>query len=187
MFKYLLVIASLMFAVPQIAAAQAAKAAEPTQTSATEYCTSKGGTVQVRIPTYGTNGNNPLSLAYERQFCDFTSKDGQTNIYVQLSTLVSHKPTLAALAYYAAVQVDLSGCHGGPGSCYCADIGGTDAFGGINAAGGGWVLNTNNTDVLDVCVFPDESAIDSYGVFYHAYGITRGQKLDHKFAFHNPY
>jgi putative hemolysin len=186
MLKYLLAIASLVFAIPQFSVAQTA-APEASPTTSSQYCTEHGGTVQVRTPTYGTNGGTPLPLAYQRQFCDFASPDGTTHIDVLLATLVTHQPSLAALAYYAAQQVNLSNCQGGPGSCYCSDIGGTDEFGGINAAGGGWVLSTNVNDVLDVCVFPDMSAIDAYGVFYHAYGITRGQKLDHKFGFHNPY
>ena len=78
-----------------------------------------------------------------------------------LSTLRTDQPTLAALAYYA--QVPLGTCQGNPGSCYCTLVGGTDLFGGINAAGGGWVLNTDPNDVLEACIFPDLSSIDSWG------------------------
>jgi len=152
-----------------------------------EYCVAAGGTVQTRIPEFGTNGGTPLVLANPQQFCQWISAKDQSQIDVQLNTLVAEKPSLAVLAYYAKKHIDLHKCKGGPGSCYCSDMGGTDEFGGINLSGGGWVLNTNATDVLDVCVFPDESAIDAYGLFYHAYGIIRGVNLDNLLVYKNPY
>ena len=187
MLKYLLAIASLMLAIPHVTIAATEATAEPPPNAAHDYCKQKGGTVQTRTPEYGTNGANPLPLAYNREYCDFASADGTTHIDVLLTTLVTPKPTLAALAYFSKQHVDLKTCRGGPGSCYCADVGGTDAFGGATAAGGGWVLTTNVNDVLDVCAFPDLSAIDAYGLFYHAYGIIRGQPLSHRFKYHSPY
>ncbi len=166
-----------------IAAASASQAAAPT---ADAYCTRTGGTVQTRIPEYGTNGGTPLILAGPRQFCQYSSKDGSTQISVLLSTLVTRQPTLAALAYYAEVAFNGANCNGSPGSCYCTQIGGTDLFGGINAAGGGWVLNTNQNDVLDACIFPDLSSIDTYGLFYHSAGIIRGRNLANKLRYKNP-
>lgn len=182
MLKYVLAVASLLFAMPQSGFATTTAPISPRA-----YCTATGGAVQSRYPAYNTNGGTPLVLAYHADFCQYLSKDGATQIDVLLPTLVTIKPTLAALAYYAKKHINLSKCQGGPGSCYCSDVGGTDEFGGINAAGGGWVLNTNVTDVLDVCVFPDLSAIDAYGLFYHAYGIIRGQNLEHLLRFPNPY
>jgi len=152
-----------------------------------EYCVAAGGTVQTRIPEYGTNSTTPLVLANPQQFCQWISPKDQSQIDVQLNTLVAEKPTLAVLAYYAKVHVNLHKCSAGPGSCYCSDLGGTDEFGGINLNGGGWVLNTNATDVLDVCVFPDESAIDAYGLFYHSHGIIRGVNLKNLLVYKNPY
>ena len=157
------------------------------QVSPALYCKATGGTAQTRIPEFGTNGGTPLVLADPKAFCDYASADGTTHIDVLLTTLVATKPSLAALAYYSKTKVDLGKCEGGPGSCYCSDVGGTDEFGGINLSGGGWVLDTNGADVLDVCVFPDLSAIDAYGLFYHAYGIVRGRRLDHLLRFANPY
>lgn len=183
MFKYVLAVASLLLAIPQFATAQTSQP----PIKAKEYCASTGGAVQERTPEYGTNGGTPLVLAGPRDYCQYLSADGTTQIDVLLSTLVATKPSLAALAYYSQTKVNLKRCQGGPGSCYCADVGGTDSFGGISLAGGGWVLNSNVNDVLDVCVFPDLSAIDAYGLFYHAYGIIRGQNLAHKFRFPNPY
>ena len=88
-----------------------------------------------------------LKLAVPRAFCQFTSKDGFT-IGALLETLASEQPTLAALACYATLKYDGSTCKGSPGSCYCSQLGGTDLFGGVDTAGGGWVLKADSNDVL---------------------------------------
>ena len=181
MLKYLLAIASLLIVAPQLASADTASSQSPR-----DYCRSTGGSVQMRTPEYGTNGGTPLVLAGPREFCQYSSADGTTQISVLLTTLLATKPSLAVLAYYGKPRANLRKCEGGPGSCYCSDIGGTDSFGGITAAGGGWVLSSNVNDVLDLCVFPDLSAIDAYGIFYHSHHIIRGQNLNHKFRYPNP-
>jgi putative hemolysin len=160
-----------------------ARAAEAPDQAA--YCTQHGGVVQTRIPEYGTNGGNPLVLAGKRDFCQFTSKKDGSQINVLLSTLTTKMPSLAALAYYA--EVPMGSCNGNPASCYCSLIGGTDLFGGINAAGGGWVLSTDNTDVLEACIFPDMSSIDSWGLAYHSAGIIRGKDLSKVLRYADPY
>jgi putative hemolysin len=154
---------------------------------AADYCTQKGGTVQTRIPYYGTNGGNALQLAGSAQFCQWVSAKDGSQVNVLLSTLTAKLPSLAALAYYAEVAYSGANCKGSPGSCYCSQIGGTDLFGGVNAAGGGWVLNTDSTDVLDACIFPDLSIIDSYALFYHSAGIVRGKDLGKVLKFKDPY
>jgi hypothetical protein len=149
-------------------------------------CTAKGGVVQEREPYYGTNGGSALQLAGKQEFCQFTSAKDGSQINLLLSTMWTRMPTLAALAYYAEVAYN-GNCNGSPGSCYCSQLGGTDLFGGVNAAGGGWVLTTDPNDVLDTCVFPDMSSIDSYGLFYHSAGIVRGKNLARVLRFKNPY
>jgi hypothetical protein len=175
-------------AVLLLTAATAAQAQEGP--SAIMRCTGTGGVVQSRTPEYGTNGTTPLVLAHPKQFCAYTAKDGSSSIYVLLRTLDARQPTLAALAYYAEVPFNSATCPGGasPGSCYCSQIGGTDLFGGVSAAGGAWVDASDpiNPD-LDACVFPDLSIIDSYGLFYHSAGIIRGRNLDGRLAYKNPY
>jgi putative hemolysin len=148
------------------------------ETAASAYCVKTGGAVLLRVPEYGTNGSNPLVLANPRNFCEYTARDG-SQIDVLGSTLYATKPTLAALAYYAEVQP--GSCQGNPASCYCSLLGGSDSFGGINAAGGGWVIATN---VLEACVFPDESSIDSFGLFYHSANIVRGKNLAKVLRYH---
>ena len=152
---------------------------------AAAYCAAKGGVVQTRLPAYGTNGNNPLILAGQRQFCQFTSRKDGSQINVLLTTLTTRKPSLAALAYYAEVQ--MGSCNGNPASCYCSQLGGTDLFGGATGAGGGWVLNTNYNDVLEACIFPDTSSIDSWGLAYHSAGVIRGKNLAKALRYKNPY
>lgn len=152
---------------------------------AAAYCTKKGGVVQTRIPAYDTNGGNPLILAGARQFCQFTSKKDGSQINVLLGTLYTKKPSLAALAYYA--QVQLGTCNGNPASCYCTLLGGSDLFGGATGAGGGWVLKTDSNDVLEACIFPDMSSIDSWGLAYHSQGIIRGKDLAKVLRYSDPY
>ena len=165
-----------------MALAQTARAADlPNQAG---YCTKHGGVVQTRIPEYNTNGGTALVLAGQAQFCQFTAKKGGSQINVLLSTLTTTQPSLAALAYYAEVQ--LGSCNGNPASCYCTLLGGSDSFGGINAAGGGWVLSTDPTDVLEACIFPDMSSIDSWGLAYHSMGIIRGKNLANVLRYANP-
>lgn len=185
MLKYLFATVALCCGLT--AASARAQNSQAGNANAIAYCGKTGGVVQTRIPTYGTNGSNTLALAHPRNFCEYSSKDGSTHIWVFIPTLFTKKPSLAALAYYAEVPFNGSGCNGSPGSCYCSQVGGTDLFGGINAAGGGWVLNKNSTDVLDACIFPDMSSIDTYGLFYHSANIIRGQDLAHKLRYKNPY
>jgi hypothetical protein len=163
-------------------AGSCAKAAN--EPNAAAYCVKKGGVVQTRIPEYGTNGGNPLILSGSADFCQFTAKDS-SQINVLLSTLVTRQPTLAALAYYAQVQP--GDCNGNPGSCYCTLLGGSDLFGGINAAGGGWVLDSDPNDVLETCIFPDLSSIDSWGLLYHSQNIIRGKDLAKVLRYSDPY
>jgi putative hemolysin len=64
-----------------------------------------------------------------------------------------------------------------PSSLYCTQLGGTDTFGGVSSAGGGWALE-DRSDVLSLCVFPDLSVIDSWGIRYYADGTVRGADLN---------
>jgi len=156
---------------------------------AESYCIKKGGEVDVRTPYSNTNDDpeNWFRLSGNRNFCKFTSKKDGSRIHVLLSTLYSDKPTLAALAYYAEVPYG-GNCNGNPASCYCSQLGGTDLFGGINLNGGGWVQKSDLVDtVLEACIFPDMSSIDSWGLTYHQAGIVRGKNLEKVLRYPNPY
>jgi putative hemolysin len=175
-------------AVPVLSAAD--DSAESNFDLMADYCVKKGGEVDVRLPYYNTNDNsesNWVRMAGQRTFCKFTSKADGSRIHVLLTTLYAKAPTLAALAYYAKVPYSGS-CNGNPGSCYCSQLGGTDLFGGINANGGGWVQFSDPVDtVLEACIFPDMSTIDSWGLTYHQANIVRGKNLNGVLRFKNPY
>jgi len=160
---------------------------KPDLAAAAAYCVSKGGEVETRVPYFNTNDDpsNWLRLSGSRQFCQFTSKNDGSRIHVLLSTLYTEKPSLAALAYYA--KVPLGQCNGNPGSCYCSQLGGTDLFGGINLNGGGWVKKGSTDEVLEACIFPDMSSIDSWGLAYHSANIVRGKNLKKILRFPDPY
>jgi putative hemolysin len=159
-----------------------------TPVTAAEYCVNHGGEVDSREPYYNTNDveQNWLQLSGSRQFCKFTSTKDGSRIHVLLSTLFTEQPSLAALAYYA--QVPLGSCNGNPASCYCSQLGGTDLFGGVNLNGGGWVKKSDPVDtVLEACIFPDMSSIDSWGLAYHSAGIIRGRDLSKVLRYKSPY
>jgi putative hemolysin len=175
---------------PVLAGAATLAEAEPdAKLTAAEYCQQKGGEVDARQPYFNTNDieQNWLRLSGGRDFCKFTSKKDGSRIHVLVSTLYSEQPTLAALAYYAQLPLG-SGCNGNPASCYCTQLGGSDLFGGVNLNGGGWVMKSDPVDtVVEACIFPDMSSIDSWGLAYHSAGIIRGKDLSKVLRFKNPY
>ncbi len=155
-----------------------------TEMQEAQYCINTGGVPLNGLPYYGTNGGQPLLLAGQDGFCQYTAKQGGSQAYVLLSTLTAPLPSLAATAYYS--QTPAGTCNGNPLSCYCSLLGGSDQFGGTTGAGGGWVFNGNFNNVLEACIFPDESSIDSGALFYHSAGIIRGIDLGTVLKYKNP-
>lgn len=151
------------------------------------YCTATGGVVELRHAVYGTN--NPqqdwLWLAAEESFCQYTLAADGSRIHLSLQTLFSPKPTLAALAYYAQVPWNGQG-NGNPASYYCTQLGGAE-IGATDFSGGGWVLLGSIDESLEACIFPDNSTIDSWGLFYHSDSIVRGIDLSTVLKYANPY
>lgn len=197
-FAVLAVLATLLFSTSAVQARPNAQAtATPTAAAgpqemddaaaAAAYCEEQGGTVTTRYPTYNTNAAQAqwLQLAGSRDFCTFhedaDSTGFQSQISIALDTLYAKEPTLAVLAYLEPVALPpFTGAN--PSSLYCSKLGGTDLFGGAdNAAGGGWVTQApdseTNFQVVSMCVFPDMSAIDSWGLTYQANGVVRGTDL----------
>jgi putative hemolysin len=151
---------------------------------AAAYCGGTGGRVVIRYPTYGTNGPNPLRLAGALRFCQYDAREGsgadpQSRIHLSLETLSAERPTLAVQAYLGKPPIDRAPPGVNPASVYCSQLGGSDQFGGTNASGGGWATDDPGLvdQVLQTCVFPDLSTIDSFGLFYHANGTIRGIDL----------
>jgi putative hemolysin len=166
----------------------AQKAKKPAAPGLYDLCTSTGGRVEIRIPVYNTNGpeSDWLRLAGKEAFCQYTSPNDGSRIHVSIFTLNTPLPSLAALAYYSQTPWNGQG-QGNPASYYCTQLGGSDQFGGVNLAGGGWVEFGAIDQVLEACIFPDNSTIDSWGLFYHSANIIRGIDLSTVLQYKNPY
>jgi hypothetical protein len=161
----------------------ATTAAGGERTAGEQYCLDAGGMLVERVATWNTNADPPawLQLAGRTTFCEFERGDGDqtTRISVDLVTLSSQQPTLAAIAYLSDVHTTQPARpSANPAQFSCReDFGGASAF-GSSAAGGGWVDTSQPTFVvMDMCVFPDLSAIDAFGLWYHANGVVRGADL----------
>jgi putative hemolysin len=146
------------------------------QSAEAAYCTQNGGEVETRFPYYGTNNANPLRLAGSMEVCVFTDSRDGSQIMVATDTLYTDQPTLAATSYLSGPPLEPGQPSVNPSSLYCTQLGGSDLFGGVNAAGGGWG-KAGAVDVISMCVFPDLSSIDSWGLTYHSDGTIRGADL----------
>ncbi len=158
-------------------------ASSPVDTArAAAFCEQGGGEVQTRAAFWGTNGDeaNWLPLAGSNTMCRFQADDdAHSRIYVDLTTLSSPVPTLAALAYLSKVPMPTGSGGGNPATGYCSkELGGSSTFGAVGASGGGWVAKADPDDiVVALCVFPDLSFIDEWGLAYHSDGSIRGTDL----------
>lgn len=177
-------------AVGLVVAACSGEGSEPnasTNTAAADYCEESGGTVETRSPFWNTNGDQSVwvELPGEMELCwlDLLDDDDDSRIYLDLNTLYSETPTLAAAAYLA--RLPLSGSvAGNPATLNCGEqLYGSASFGNT-AAGGGWVnLDDPVFTVVNLCVFPDGSAIDEWGIAYYSEGTARGADLSELFRF----
>lgn len=153
--------------------------------AARAHCTDAGGQALVAQPIWNTNAGEEawLPLGGEVELCRFESGEPgaleTTRIYVDLVTLYSEEPTLAGVAYLSRVPPTLpESPSANPARTNCAALGGTAQFGsGDGVAGGGWVTSDRPTEIVDLCVFPDLSFIDEFGILYYADGTVRGQDL----------
>ena len=177
-------IAVLAAAAPAHAAGKATAAATDGRDAAA-YCSSTGGVPSKMFPFSGMNNDPKLWMRYggEVAACTYTNAD-TSSITLWQSTLASPAPTMAALAYYAQVP-QTGGGPGNPAPAYCNQLGGAWMVGnGLD--GGGWSTKRGGT-AISMCVFADGSAIDDWGLLYHAYSITRGIDLATVLKFANPY
>lgn len=167
-------------------AAQTSKAGDSEPSPKESYCHSTGGMIEVRHAVFGTNDSRQswLWLGAQEEFCQYTASDG-SRIHLSLETLTQKRPTLAALAYYAQVPWNGKG-NGNPASFYCTQLGGAE-IGATDFAGGGWVAKGGIDEILEACIFPDNSTIDSWGLLYHSVSIIRGADLSTVLKYSNPY
>lgn len=138
--------------------------------------------MQNRQAYWGTNGDETswLQMAGDTAVCRFqTDDEAKSRIYVDLTTLTSKEPTLAGLAYLSKVPMPSVTGGANPATGYCSkELGGSSTFGAVGAAGGGWVAKDDPDDVVvALCVFPDLSFIDEWGLAYHSNGEIRGKDL----------
>ncbi len=150
---------------------------------AEEHCLSKGGEVQTRQPTWGTNNAEAdwVKLGDPVTVCRFQASDG-SRIYADLITIYAEQPTLAALAYLSKTAMpDADGAN--PASALCVKLGGAIAWGG--GVSGGGLVNTDDSDdvVFAPCTFADGSFIDEWGIAYYSGGTVRGIDLTTVFQF----
>ena len=157
---------------------------------ARDYCVEQGGQLVNRVATSNTNGDPSaqLPLAGHMTFCEFeeTSAGNSTRISVDLVTLSSTSPTLAAIAYLSKLPPVLPPQpSANPADYNCTNgLGGTISWGNDNVSGG-WVDASQPVfTVMDECVFPDFSAIDAFGISYYADGAIRGADLATKMRYH---
>ncbi len=147
--------------------------------AARQHCTDSGGEALMATPYFGTNGDPEqwLELGGGIELCRFENTDDDTRIYVDLVTLYSEQPTLAGVAYLSQVPPVLPRQpSANPATFNCAALGGSAQWGG-DFGSGGWVTSDRPDEVVDLCVFPDLSFIDEFGIFYYADGTVRGKDL----------
>jgi putative hemolysin len=143
------------------------------------WCTRQGGQAVEYSPWYKTNSSRPTRLGGSHPLCVFAAADG-TRILVATDTLAADRPTLASLAYTRrpdASEGPTSDVN--PATWYCERIGGTAQFGDSPADVGGWAPSDQAApgDFIGMCVFPDRSMIDAWGLAYHTHSIIRGADL----------
>jgi putative hemolysin len=171
-------VAGAIFLLP--ASVPAVAAAADDLAAARDYCESVGGTVQHRQAMWDTNADPTLwvDLGRGMDLCRFQAQDeARSRIYVDVLTLWSDKPSLAAAAYLSKMPLSDDVPPGNPATHHCASLAGSSQF-GLGAANGGWVDPDDPDDpVVALCVFPDGSAIDEWGIAYHGSGAVRGADL----------
>jgi putative hemolysin len=151
--------------------------------AAHDYCNSSGGEAHTARPYWNTNADRPdwSALAGSVELCRFDSDEEnaeeRSSIFVDLDTLYSTDPTLAGVAYLSKVPPTLpKQPSANPANANCTALGGSSQF-GTNVNGGGWVTDDRPTDVIDLCVFPDLSFVDEFGILYYSQGTVRGADL----------
>jgi putative hemolysin len=172
-------IAALMLALPLIIDPLTVIAQE--DPAAAAWCSDHGGEVVERYPASNASSDSPVALGPGIRFCEFTGGEGadpaDSRISVLLRTLSSPEPSMAAIAYLTEPAMPEGDSSANPASVYCYELGGAE-LGGQLAPDGGWVNSADPSDVLGMCVFPDLSVIDSWGLAYHTMGTIRGANLE---------
>jgi hypothetical protein len=126
----------------------------PPTGAAAKYCQETGGTVETRHPYWNTNQEQSgwVELPGEIKLCWYETlgdEDG-SRIYLDLETLYSETPTLAAATYLA--QLPLGQASGNPAAVNCNEqLLGSASFGNT-AAGGDGSISTTTSSRWSTCV-----------------------------------
>lgn len=143
-------------------------------TPAEAHCIQCGGVVETGQPIYGQSRQSGMLLGGSEQFCVFTSKTDGSKIYAAVETLYTQRPTLAASAYlFKPPYTPPTNPNLIPAVAYCEELKGTATY---NGGPGGWVLEGESSP-KNMCIFPDLSIIDAWGLLYHTQGTIRGADL----------
>ncbi len=171
--------ATILAVLVAVVAVPAAAQSEDELEAARAYCDSVGGMVVERQATWNTNASDQgqwVDFGRSMEVCRFQAED-ESRISVDIWTLYKETPSLAAAAYLSQTPMADELPPGNPATYHCAELGGSSQW-GSGAAGGGWVwLDAPIDIVLAMCVFPDGSAIDEWGIAYYADGTVRGEDL----------
>lgn len=154
--------------------------------AAQKYCVDKGGSVQSRQPMAGTSTKKAdwVALGEPVTLCRFQADDKtDSTIFVDLVTLYSMHPTLAALAYLSKTPPPASKSGSSPARALCTKLGGASSLGLSETHGG--LINENDAAARVVlpCVFADRSLIDAWGIAYYATATIHGVDLSTVFRF----
>ena len=163
--------------------AQSQTSADDGPAAAKAHCEDTGGTVQTRQPTFNTNASDKSQwepLGDPVELCGYSTLDDGTEIFVDLVTISSERPTLAALAYLAKPQVP--DVPGNPATALCEQIGGAVGW-GAGAQSGGLVLDDDDFEIIAPCTFADGSFIEEWGIAYYSDDTVRGKDLTEVFQF----
>ena len=129
------------------------------------------GTVQVREAMFGTNDDPStwMDLGRSVELCRFTDEGGNS-IFVDTLTLASPGPTLASVAYLSKSRCpDTIPTRATRPTAYCAEAGRVVRVSArVPRAVAGWTPRSGCRRRRDMCVFPDGSMIDEWGLAYHS-------------------
>lgn len=161
------------------------------------YCRKNGG-VSGLYRFYGNTNADPAAwLEYGGpavRLCAFSSPPDptgfQSRIWIANTTLVSTKPTAAALVLHRRPAVPWPEFNGSnPSHEICESLGGAswDKW-GPGANGSGWARSPTDEDgPTNLCVFADGSMVDTWGIAYWVFGQVRGIDLTTVLRFKNPF
>jgi putative hemolysin len=134
------------------------------------WCRDQGGIVQSYVP------RNPEAPTVEQPMCVFRNPDG-TRILISTTTLAAPHATLAAVAYVNSPPPPNTDGAINPAAEYCL------ALGGKTDPAGWYPVNQSPARPVPLCVFADNSIIDTWGLASRASHSPHIRDLTSKFRY----